>query len=283
MSQYSYLQKKMPARDNSKCNGRPKMLSNHLSQMASTPDGFGTLNSQLHHVQCMGPVQWMNDDEIRNGFTPKRQDLRTGFTPKHNVYSHGPPPLLLSTPGRSEPPAAANGHCSAAPSSVPPLAWQDVLAVNAPPPAVLAGQDVATHNMPDPCCPSTMVINERGPAAAAAKAHSLQPATWEQEQQRCDLCASAIGAGLCITTGCGHLFHPDCLEGYVKQLIQKGVPNMRCPSCMTHLDVGSILAATQSYIEAQSNGRGQQMLAPPPKSNLALPPSMPVDNDAKVL
>jgi hypothetical protein len=76
-----------------------------------------------------------------------------------------------------------------------------------------------------------------GPVDQQASQNSSSKSTEHGTQNRCDLCAARLLDSSCVTTSCAHVYHQTCLESYVKQLIHRGVTNLRCPACMVPLNV----------------------------------------------
>ena len=125
-------------------------------------------------------------------------------------------------------------HCASFPPMIPPES-----------PAMVPTQSKSMR------LPADSQVTQQQQDAVLAAANTAQ-----QLSKRCDLCASLLAGSSVISTACGHTYHEACLEDYTKQLIKRGVDNLRCPQCMVPMDVNAILAITSNLT---SNLREQKI------------------------
>ena len=51
-------------------------------------------------------------------------------------------------------------------------------------------------------------------------------------ENECGICLEALKKSKVIKmSGCNHIFHKDCIQGYVNQLNENHINNLRCPYC----------------------------------------------------
>jgi glucosamine 6-phosphate synthetase-like amidotransferase/phosphosugar isomerase protein len=69
------------------------------------------------------------------------------------------------------------------------------------------------------------------------KAEEAESQGWE-----CQVCYTEIDRDKLGLLECGHIFHPECINAYLKSKIESNEVEISCPmeGCPKHLDVGDI-------------------------------------------